>query len=296
MYTRRQFGKVALAGLASYRAVGQRNGAQSGGLSIGLQTYSLRSVPYDGAVDAIIQAMQRAGLWECELFSAQIEPAPDGYAGGGARGPGGAPSKAEQRAAADALSKWRMTVPLDYFAGIRKKFNSAGIDIVAYNARFTGSDEEVDRTFAMAKALGAEVVAARVPLPMTQRVASFAEKNKMKVAIQSTDAGTLAQQLPMSSYFGIDLDIGDFTRAGHDALQYVRDQCASLIDIHLKDCKLNGPSVPFGEGDSHMKEILQFLKQKAPSVRAFIDCDYPGTGASVEEIEKCYAYVKAALA
>jgi hypothetical protein len=45
-----------------------------------------------------------------------------------------------------------------------------------------------------------------------------------------------------------------------------------------------------------MKEILQFLKQKAPSVRAFIDCDYPGTGASVEEIEKCYAYIKAALA
>ena len=57
-----------------------------------------------------------------------------------------------------------------------------------------------------------------------------------------------------------------------------------------------GVSVPFGQGDSQMKEILQFLKQKRSSVRARIDCDYPGTGSSVDEVQKCVDYVKAALA
>jgi hypothetical protein len=240
-------------------------------------------------------------LGDCELFASQVEPAPPGSANGGRGAGGGRASltpeqQAAQKAAAEALTKWRLTVPLDYFVGIRKKFHAAGLNIPTYGTRFGDSDEEIDRMFVMTKALGAKVLSARVPLPMTKRVASFADKHKMIVGIQSTDADALAQQLPMSQYFRIDLDIGDFTRAGHDSLQYVKDNYMHMTDIHLKDCKLNGPSVPFGEGDSHMKEVLQFLKERKSTVRAYIDCDYPGTGQSVEEIKKCYSYVKAALA
>ena len=116
------------------------------------------------------------------------------------------------------------------------------------------------------------------------------------VGIQSTDADLLAQQLKMSLSLGIDLDIGDYTRAGHDPLPFVQANYTRLTDIHLKDCKLSGPSVPFGTGDSRMSEILQFLQSKHATAKAFIDCDYPGTGASVEEVRKCYDYAEAALA
>jgi hypothetical protein len=300
-FSRRYFGKVVLAGLAWSPALAAKIRSLAGGVHIGLQTYSLRTVPHDGAIDTIINAMKDVGLGECELFSPQVEPAQPSFVNGG-RGPGGgrAPltpeQQATQKAAADALTKWRLTVPMNYFTDIRRKFAAAGIDIHSYSARFGDSDEEIDRSFVMTKALGAKVLSARVPLPITKRVASFAEKHKMIVGIQSTDADALAQQLPISKYFRIDLDIGDFTRAGHDSLQYVKDNYMHMSDIHLKDCKLNGPSVPFGEGDSHMKEVLQFLKEKNSSIRAYVDCDYPGTGQSVEEIKKCYSYVRAALA
>jgi sugar phosphate isomerase/epimerase len=94
----------------------------------------------------------------------------------------------------------------------------------------------------------------------------------------------------------MDVDIGDFTRAGHDALQFVKDNYTHLLDVHLKDCKFQGVSVPFGQGDSHMKEVLQFLRDKKLHVRANIDCDYPGTGSSVDEVKKCFDYVKSCLA
>jgi|ERR1039458_8804097 sugar phosphate isomerase/epimerase len=307
MYSRRQFSKIAMAGMVSYPALAAKDPtpvarikSEVGGIQIGLHSYSLRSVPHDKALDAVVSAMQEVGLGRCELFAAQVEPASQGLRGG--RGPGDtrAPltpeQQAAQKAAAEALTEWRLTAPLDYFEGIRRKFNDAGIDIFSYNARFGETNEEIDRIFAMTKALGAETVTARIPLPVTTRIGAFANTHKMKVGIQSTDADTLMQQLPVSDYFGIDLDIGDFTKAGHDALQFVHDHYARLTDIHLKDCVSNGASVPFGQGDSRMKEVLEFLRGKKTSIPMFIDCDYPGTGDSVDEIKKCYAYVRAALA
>jgi sugar phosphate isomerase/epimerase len=303
MYSRRQFGKIAVAagvaGMVPYPALALAADMKSG-VHVGLNTYSLRSIPHDGAVDTIIKAMLTTGITECELMAMHIEPpsqapriapGPDGV-----RPPLTPEQQAAQKAAADALIQWRLTTPLDYFEGIRRKFNAAGLSITFYFARLGDTDEEIERTFVIAKALGAGTITGRVTLPMTQRIATFAEKHKMMVGIQSVDPDLLAQQIAMSKYLGIDLDIGDFTGVGHDALQYVRDNYTRFTDIHLKDKKLNGPSVPFGEGDSHMKEILQFLESKKPSVPVNIDCDYPGTGDSIEEIRKCYAYVQAALA
>jgi sugar phosphate isomerase/epimerase len=302
MYSRRQFGKLAVAGIASYSAfmLAEDAKAQAGGIRVGLNTFSLRTVPHDEIVDTVIKAMQEIGLTECELVANQIEPVQPG-AGFGGRGPGvRAPltpeQQAAQKAAAAALAQWRLTTPLDYFGDIRKKFNAAGINIVHYSPRFGDSDEENERVFVMAKTLGAEAITARVTPAMTQRIAAFAESHKMMVGIVTVDPAATALQLPVSKYFGIDLDIGDFTKAGLDPLTYVPTIYERLTCLHLKDCKLNGPSVPFGEGDSHMKEVLQFLKSKQAKPRVMIDCDYPGTGASIEEVKKCYAYAEAALA
>ncbi len=114
----------------------------------------------------------------------------------------------------------------------------------------------------------------------------------MPVAITQPNAEIFA----MSPYFRLCFDIGDATRAGNDAFQLVRDHHDRLVDIHLKDCTFKGSSVPFGQGDSHMREVLQFLKARRSPVRARIDCDYPGTGSSIDEVQKCVDYAKAALA
>lgn len=275
MPTRREFGRLAITSLgwsalsSTFSAKGE---SKFGGVYIGLQTYSLRTLPREGLHDALIAATRSVGLTECEIFQPHVEPAatevPD-------------------------LPKWRLTVPLEYFKTLRRKFNQAGIEINAYNPRLNmASDREIARAFEAAKALGAKYLTSNLQPAVAARVAPLAEKYKMPVAITGPNPEILA----MSKYFRLCFDIGDATRAGNDAFRIVRDNHDRLTDIHLKDCKLKGPSVPFGEGDSQMKEVLQFLKQKKSAVRARIDCDYPGTGSSVDEVRKCVDYVKAALA
>jgi sugar phosphate isomerase/epimerase len=58
------------------------------------------------------------------------------------------------------MRKWRLTVSLDHFKAIRKKFDDAGIKLQAYNYSFNDSftDEEIERGFQMAQALGVKLI------------------------------------------------------------------------------------------------------------------------------------------
>jgi sugar phosphate isomerase/epimerase len=54
--------------------------------------------------------------------------------------------------------------------------------------------------------------------------------------------------------------------------------------------------VPFGQGDTPIKEVLQLLKANRYPIPALIEYEYDGPGTPVEEVTKSYQYVKAALA
>src|SRR5947209_8113365 len=107
MYTKRDFGKIALATFPISRALAAKIDSKINGVLIGAQTYSFRDRP----LDAAIAAMQEIGLGECELFMGHVEPK-------GLRG--------------EKLKNWRLTSPLSYFKSIRQKFDTAGIELYAY--------------------------------------------------------------------------------------------------------------------------------------------------------------------
>ena len=121
--------------------------------------------------------------------------------------------------------EWRLETPLDHFAAIRKKFDSAKIAIRAFNYSFNDSftEPEIDRGFEIARALGAEFITASSTLTAAKRVAPFAEKHKMIVAMHNhsnikdpnefATPESFAAALKMSKYFKINLDIGHFTAA-----------------------------------------------------------------------------------
>ncbi|HEY1336129.1 MAG TPA: sugar phosphate isomerase/epimerase, partial [Bryobacteraceae bacterium] len=132
MHSRRDFGRLALAvwpAAASLRAA-KKIDSKVDGVQIGVQSYSFRDRPLDEA----IAAMKEIGLGECELYQGHVE--------GNKRG--------------EELKQWRLTVPLDTLKAIRRKFDDAGIQLFAYNISFNDnfSDEEIDRGFQMAEALG----------------------------------------------------------------------------------------------------------------------------------------------
>lgn len=207
------------------------------------------------------------------------------------------------------LRQWRLSTPIDHFKDIRKKFDSAGINIYAYtmNYRDDFTDEELDKTFEQAKGLGTDVIATSTQLTMTKRLLPLAEKHKIYVAFHGHDQTsnpnefstpeTFQKALDMSKYFKVNLDIGHFTAAGYDPVAYINEHHDRITHLHVKDRKKDhGPNQPLGEGDTPIRQVLLLLKDKKYPIPAFIEYEYRGTGTSVEEVKKCMEYMKKILA
>ena len=274
MYSRRAFGKIALATLPLAVALAKVNSTIKG-VRLGLQTYSFRDFAAETYADLLIKNMSEIGLGECEL---QFP-----------RGP-----------AVTARA-------IDYYREVGKKFKATGIEIYVYNSAFGRTDEELDREFEIAKALGARTMASSTTVSMAKRVVPFAEKHKMIVAFhghsnitdpdQFATPQSFAAALEMSKYYRTNLDIGRFTAAGCDAVAYIKEHHDKLTHLHLKDRKKDqGPNTPWGVGDTPIKQVLQLLKEKKYPIPAYIEYEYKGTGSSPEEVKKCFEFVKAALA
>lgn len=315
MFTRRDFGKITLAALPLASAFAKIN-SKINGVRLGVQTYSFRDFPPEGIVDAVIKAMTDIGLGECEVFASQFEPAQPriGRGGrGGGRGRGTNPPDpaivaAREKARKD-LRDWRLSVSMDHFKGLKKKFDDAGIYIYAYNYSFNNSftDDEIERGFEMAKALGVRCLTASTTVSVAKRVAPFADKHKIIVAMhghsdikdpeQFAKPETFQLAMDMSKYFWVNLDIGHFTAAGYDPVDYISKHHARISNLHLKDRKKDeGPNMPWGEGDTPIKPVLTLLKDKKYPIPAYIEYEYQGKESSPAEVKKCFEYCKAALA
>jgi len=283
MFTRREFSKIALAIPATAAFAQNRINSVVGGVMLGAQSYSFREKPFD----QMLQAFVDTGLGECELYAPHIEP----------RMP-----RAE-------LRNWRLTVSLDEFRNARKKFDVAGVNLYAYNLSFRDdfTDEEIDRGFEMAKALGVGLITASSTVTVAKRVAPFAEKHKVQVAFHGHDniddpnefakPESFAAAMAMSKQYMINLDIGHFTAANYDAVDYLQKNHDKIVVLHIKDRKKGrGANTPWGEGDTPIKEVLQMLKREKWPIRAMVEYEYRGASDSVTEVKKCVEYAKAALA
>jgi sugar phosphate isomerase/epimerase len=308
MFTRREFGKVAFAGLALPRLAGAADSTIAG-VRIGVQTYSYRDLPRPAgaadSIDVVIKAMTEAGLTECELFAPQLEP----QFSSGARGARGAAPPPEAVKAREDLRKWRLETSLDHFKNARKKFDAAGITVHAhcYNMNSSFTDAELDRGFEMTKALGANVMTTSTTMDVAKRLAPLADRHKVDVGLHGhsnlTDPNefatpeSFAAAMKLSKYFKVNLDVGHFTAANYDPVAYIREHHAQITNLHLKDRKKNqGDNTPWGEGDTPIREVLQLLKRERWPIPVDIEYEYRGTGTSPQEVKKCYEYAKQALA
>ena len=308
MYTRREFGKLALAGLG-VPAFGWLIDSKIGGVRLGVQTYSFRDLPRPetgDAIDVVIRAMTDCGLTECELFAPQLEPrfGPDVGRGGTATPEA---QQARQKARQD-LRAWRIGTPIDHFRSIKKKFDAAGISVYAYNYSFNAdmTDAEIDRGFEITRALGAGIITASTNLTVAKRVVPFADKHQMIVAMHGhsnrSDPNefctpeSFAAAMKMSKRFKVNLDIGHFTAADFDPVAYIREHHADITNLHVKDRKKNeGDNLPWGQGDTPIREVLLMLKREKWPIPAYIEYEYRGTATSTEEVKKCLQYAKQIL-
>jgi sugar phosphate isomerase/epimerase len=273
--TRREFHRLAvggmLAGVAPYK-----------GVTLGVQSYSFRDRPLDAAIDA----MRTIGLSPCELWQGHLEP---------------------REASRDEMRRWRETVALDEFTRVRDHFRRAGVALSAYNISFKDdfSDREIERGFDMAQALGTNLITASAQVAVVPRVARVAAQRRMPVAMHnhsdpdpnefaSPESLTRAAAAP-GGFIRINLDIGHFTAANHDAVAFLRAHHRHILSLHLKDRRRNqGENMPFGEGDSPIGAVLRLLRDERWQIPAHIEYEYKGQD-TIDEVKRCLEYCRRQL-
>ncbi|MFN7650476.1 MAG: sugar phosphate isomerase/epimerase family protein [Acidobacteriota bacterium] len=273
MYTRRTFTTSLLAASAL--------AAKPGNVTLGAQTYSLR----DRDADKAVAALKELQINTVEMWSGHAEP----FSG-----------KVDR----DEVRKWRLSVPLSHFTTIRKKFNDNGITIHAYNYSFREdfTDAEVARGFEFADALGAKIITASSNVSTAKRVDPFARKAKIRVGMHNhsrivanefaTPENFLEAMNGMSKYICINLDIGHFTAANFDPVEFLGKWHKRIVTLHIKDRRKNqGPNVVFGEGDTPIKATLLWLKQNNSAIPANIEYEYRGSD-TMAEMKRCLDYMR----
>jgi sugar phosphate isomerase/epimerase len=281
--SRRDLAKL-MAGAPFASALMQAADSKINGVMVGAQSYSFRDLP----LDQCVQAMKDIGLGYCELWQGHLEPKDK-----------------------DELKKWRVDPPLDSFRQVRKKFDDAGIVIYAYNYSFRDgfSDQDIENGFRMADALGVKRITASSNVDLSSRIDPFAQKYKTYVGFHNHDNTKDPNEFARpeawdkalagrSKYMAINLDIGHFTAANYDPVQYLEQHHDRILTLHIKDRKRDhGANMPFGEGDTKIKEVLQVLKTKKYSIPAMIEYEYGKAGSdTVAEVRRCFEYVKQGLA
>jgi sugar phosphate isomerase/epimerase len=228
-----------------------------------------------------------------------------------------AAAQAEQQAAAERLKEWRTSVSMDKFKALRTLYNDAGVRIYAYKPdgiqkNLQTSNEEWDYIFGAAVALGANHVTMELPggpdaEALLKKVGSVAEKHKIYAAYHTHAQGSMTafdQALAISKANMINVDFGHYVAAGNQGgtpMQFMQKHHARMLSFHIKDrtlperCSLN---LPFGEGDTPLKEILQMVQRnKWTSLIPTIELEYavPAGSDKVLEAKKAVAYCRQAL-
>ena len=200
--------------------------------------------------------------------------------------------------------------PMDGFKALRKLYNDAGVDIHAFRVSKLGvkkmSDKTINYYFNAAKALGATGIARGLDIneEAAKRLGPIADKHEMMIGFHNHtklkpdayDGGILSS----SKYLGIQLDIGHFVAGtGQSPIPLIEKFHDRILALHLKDRKKNkGPNMPWGQGDTDIAGVLQFMKKNKLTFPATIELEYkiPQDSDAVKEVTKCLQFCKQALA
>lgn len=218
--------------------------------------------------------------------------------------------KAEAAKAAEKLKeeqrKWRLSLPIQKYADIRKMYNNAGVDI--HIAKFVPSgwsDAEIDYAYNAAKALGAYGITDEFTDEAAQRLGKFAEKHN-SLAIYHTHGQFGMPGFDIDKYLGyskanrLNLDIGHYFGSTGNHPNTIIEKYHTLIpSIHVKD--KTGPknarpneNREFGKGETPVADVLLLIKKEKWPINVDLELEYniPEGSDPVKEVTKCIEYMR----
>jgi len=283
--------------------------SKAGGVQLGVTTYSYGSMPHK--VDDVIGYLLFAGVNSIELRNVAEED----LGIPSVQRPGSMTQlteeqRAEMKKASESIreeqKKWRLSLPVERYVDMRKKFNKAGIEVyIAKFAPSAWSDEEIDYAYRAAKALGSIGITDEMTDANCQRLGKFAEKHN-SLAMFHTHGQVADPGFSFDKYLGyspanmLNLDAGHYYGATglhpNDVIIKYHDRMRS---IHIKD--KTGPkhatpnsNMPFGQGETPIADVLLLLKKEKWPIRVDVELEYriPEGSDAAKEVKKCIDYMR----
>lgn len=308
-FDRREFLKISGAGAAALAAAPLALSQKTplppikstfNGVVVGCNTYSFSQ----STLDEAIKNVASLGFGEAEVHPRHVEPT----FGTPFRPLDATLTPDEQKTIAanrEKLRQWRLNEPLETFAAMGKKFKDAGLYLLAYNMNFRDdmSDAEVERIFEMTKAMGCSLMTAVGSNMLFRRLDPFAKKHKVRVGLHN-EGGLRSEKAydevrkGLSEWIAITFDIGHweaYATGTPDQVAFIKKYHDDIVNIHIKDRKRGdkGANMPFGEGDTPIKEVLHLLRDQKYGIP--VNIEWEVNGDRVAAVRKCFDYVKNAL-
>jgi len=274
LISRRDLGKLAFAAVPAVRLfAAAKPDSKVAGVQIGLNVpYNFGSRMMDG--DEVLRRCVDLGVSAVELRSQPVEA----FAG--------------------------TPASMDKVKAFRRKYEDAGvrIEIVKFDDVYTMADDRLNQCFDMAHALGARALSCEIDVEGTRRVGAFGDRHALMVGYHCHEKTTPEHWEAAFGYAkhnGANLDLGHFIAGNNTSpLPFLERHHDRVTHVHVKDRKLhNGPNVPFGEGDTPIRDALRLLRDRRWNIQATIEFEYPVPPGSdrMAEMAKCIQYCRAAL-
>jgi sugar phosphate isomerase/epimerase len=275
------------------------------GVRIGCITYSYRGMA--NTAEETLQALLDDGISEVELMGGPIQLyAGIPGAGGGRKGKDkNAPPPADITTPPPPPTDAEREAQLAKCRDLRKMYNDAGVNIHIHKMGFGPADEDIEFTFQVAKALGCFAVTTERNDVLARRVAPFAEKHQIWVGFHNHTNNFPAIDKPdpileVGKYIGFNLDIGHYVAGtkGLSPIPVLEKYHDRIVSLHLKDRTADGGNVPWGQGQTPIKEVLQLMRKEKWTFPAEVELEYkiPDGSNAVAEVAKCVEYCRQALA
>jgi sugar phosphate isomerase/epimerase len=270
------------------------------GVRIGAITYSYRGGP--DTADYTLDCLLKDGLSETELMDGPIR-AYAGLPGRPSKGKKG--GEAAKSAPADVARPKDRQEQLAKCEELRKMYSDAGVNIHIHKIPFGQTDDDIDFNFQIAKVLGCKAITTERNDELAKRLAPFAARHKIWVAFHNhtNNIPTIESIDPLmqiGDFIGFNFDIGHYVAGtkGKSPVPVIEKYHDKIISLHLKDRNAEGANLPWGEGQTPIKEVLLLLKKEKWPIYGDIEVEYkiPEGSTPVAEVGKCVQYCKEVLA
>lgn len=159
---------------------------------------------------------------------------------------------------------------------VKKKLQSAGLELVGYYSNDLNDKAAARRTFAFCRDMGIQYVVSEPDPGNLPLLDKLAQEHRVKLAIHNHaknpnrpeyiywDPPKVMKALEGTSrWVGTCADTGHWVRSGLDPVESIRKYQGRLVSVHLKDVDKVGPGakdVPYGTGVVSMKDLLAAVK------------------------------------